>query len=384
MLVLASGLVLALDPPWSPFHRQSALEALVAAVGQSSCCDARLAGVPSPRRAAVTRGTTPTGRGDWQLVAAAAQAEHEASVRIDPPRIHALGVARLLLLDHDGAVLALEQAVAASPTSARFRSDLSAAYLARAEAKNGSEDYFRAFALADRALTLDPVSAEAAFNRALALQRLPLPHAARQAYELYLSRDARSEWAAVARGHLSELAAARPPDWTESRSRLQAALDRQEGTTIARIVRAFPQASRELLEDEVLPEWGEAVLATAPAAPLLFERASRLASALSLARSDPFFQDVIAHLATLPTVPRTLAARALVLYRDGRRLQLQERSSDSAEPFLAATSGLERVASPFRLRAEVEFGYSKSLPGSDGSGSPGDRTGSRRSGRATL
>jgi tetratricopeptide (TPR) repeat protein len=120
-----------------------------------------------------------------------------------PRALHTLGIASLITGDLDRAVPMIEQAVDRSTPDAEMLSDLSAAYLARAERDNRRQDLEKALAAADRAVKADPVRAEGLFNRALALERLSLTAEARAAWEDYLQIDNRSGWADEARTHLA-------------------------------------------------------------------------------------------------------------------------------------------------------------------------------------
>ena len=98
-----------------PGRQQTAFEALIAAAGSSSCCEARLVGFPYSAPA-LRGGGSPSS--DWRLLMAVAKVQAEASGSTDPQRAHELGVARLVMGDYDDAVGALEQAVAARPNTA--------------------------------------------------------------------------------------------------------------------------------------------------------------------------------------------------------------------------------------------------------------------------
>jgi len=106
--------------------------------------------------------------------------------------------------DMKKAIVTLEDA-ATRTNSAREASDLAAAYLVRGVRENRPQDVSRALALASLALQRDASAREALFNRALALDRLSMFDAARQAWQEYLKVDDESGWAAEARIHLQRL-----------------------------------------------------------------------------------------------------------------------------------------------------------------------------------
>jgi tetratricopeptide (TPR) repeat protein len=209
VLVAAAAVVLFVGTggvmPWR--QGQSELRALVAAAGTDRFIEARLAGgfaygpVRGPVRAG--RSTPPAVSPDVRIAAAAGE---KALAGVGSPgALHTLGVASLILGDIDRAIPTLERAVEPSSPDARFLSDLSAAYLARATRDGHHQDLVKALAAADRAVKANPMLVEALYNRALALERLSLRDEARTAWDDYLSEDNQSGWADEARLHLSAL-----------------------------------------------------------------------------------------------------------------------------------------------------------------------------------
>ena len=115
---------------------------------------------------------------------------------------HAAGVAMVLVDQPAEAVDRLGRVAEQSPNDVRVWSDLAAArYAATVELQRPSL-LPEALAAADRALRIDPKSAEALFNRALILEHLGLTGQARNAWLRYLEVDSGSSWATEARAHL--------------------------------------------------------------------------------------------------------------------------------------------------------------------------------------
>lgn len=115
----------------------------------------------------------------------------------------------LMLIDRPAdAVDRLQATAEQSPGDARAWNDLAAARYASAVQLQRPSLLPEALAAADRALRIDPKSAEALFNRALILERMGLTGEARTAWLRYLEVDSNSSWATEARGHLHELPAA--------------------------------------------------------------------------------------------------------------------------------------------------------------------------------
>lgn len=125
-----------------------------------------------------------------------------------PANLHAAGVARLFLrhlgdesVSIDDAVHDLERAAKASPRSAVILNDLAAAYIARGD----DASLEQALKAATEAWSIEQTSA-AAWNRALALQRLRRDRAAIEAWQRYLERDPDSPWSVeVKNEHLNFL-----------------------------------------------------------------------------------------------------------------------------------------------------------------------------------
>lgn len=163
---------------------------------------------------------------EWRLLKALANLETRASRKPAADTLHALGVA-YLLNGNDGEavgrleeVLRLETGVQDAPdavevsTNAGLLSDLAAAYHARAAGRQASGDTARDWDMAlrtsARALSLDPQSAAAAWNRALILESVRDRTGAREAWQRYLRLDPDSPWAAEAKLHHAELGADLP------------------------------------------------------------------------------------------------------------------------------------------------------------------------------
>jgi CHAT domain-containing protein len=203
VLALAASLILVVQvrPELNPFRRPTPYEELVAAVGTNRSVEGRLSGgfhygpAPSSTRAAGNPSAA-----DYRLLAAAARIEQAATQRRTPENLHALGVAHLLIGRHDEAIAVLEEALGPSKTP-DIAADLASAYIARGNSDARTDDYVRALAYAEQAISSDPSLIEAHFNRALALEHLELRERAVVAWESYLAIDSTSEWALEARSH---------------------------------------------------------------------------------------------------------------------------------------------------------------------------------------
>lgn len=123
------------------------------------------------------------------------------------PNARTAAVTAMLLADElpelDAAVARFQELAAKASGRDRdlLESDLAAALIARGSWKSDPADFARAFQLADGAWKRNR-SAEAAWNRAIALQRLGRSSDALLAWKDYLAIDPSSPWAAEAKQHM--------------------------------------------------------------------------------------------------------------------------------------------------------------------------------------
>lgn len=149
--------------------------------------------------------TRSLGGGDTAITAAAKGVLDDIGTPDSATDWHTQGVANLLIDRIEQAVRELDQAARLRPKSAAYRSDLAAARIALGTSRQDVDELHRGLADAEAALQLDPTSSSAAFNRALALERLGERDAARKAYESYLQLDPKSPWSEEARWRLNRL-----------------------------------------------------------------------------------------------------------------------------------------------------------------------------------
>src|SRR5205807_1590723 len=131
-------------------------------------------------------------------------------------------------------------------SNARIASDLAAAYLVRATETNHAQDLPRALESATAALKTFPDMPEAAFNRALALERLALVDQTRQAWRDYLRLDSNSGWSNEAKSHLDVLTASNAPDLiVQERRELALTLANLKSDRDLIVVKSLRQTARE-------------------------------------------------------------------------------------------------------------------------------------------
>jgi tetratricopeptide (TPR) repeat protein len=201
----AAALVLVvrvLPPYWTSQGAGPEFEALVAAVSREPTrpAEGRLTGgfAYAPARR-TTRSALPKDTENLALLAAAAELQQTIEADPSPDNRHALGVALLLLGDHDRSIDILAVLPRESASQARYVADLGAAYLARAIATGDVEDFARARSAVDSALSLDPGLPEAWFTKAVISERTSDRQGAVAAWDRYLALDPDSEWAGEAR-----------------------------------------------------------------------------------------------------------------------------------------------------------------------------------------
>ena len=152
---------------------ESALAELDRALGGKRYIESRLSAFEYGSLVSATRGPEDS-KFPSSVLAAAKRIEELTANSDTPANLAALGAAHLALGRVEQAVENLEDAARIEPENARIQSDLAAAYLARVRAGDDPEDPARAVEAAATAVKLDPKSHAAMFNRALALEALPL------------------------------------------------------------------------------------------------------------------------------------------------------------------------------------------------------------------
>jgi len=271
-----------------------------------------------------------------------------------PSALGALGVASLLLGKPDEAVVKLEKAVRSAPGDASLASDLAAAYLSLAAERQRPYEQLRALSAADTALRLDPDLSEALYNRALALESLSLAKAASLAWQDYLRTDFDSVWAEEARRRVRSLTAPSVvTTWDACRAKLAQAALAGNRAVVRTFVERFTQDARLYAEDELLPDWGEAVLAGKPQqAEQTLVTARRIGEGLAELDSHEV-EDAVAAIARAVDNPETRAALAEghQAYRAGRKAFGDLRLDAARASLEKARLSLERGGSPFAAAA---------------------------------
>ena len=133
---------------------------------------------------------------------------------------HALGVFFLTQQKYQEAIAELVAASKLADQDAKIHNDLGCAYyeLARTKPKDQQlEDLEHGSDEFSKAMALDGNFLEALFNKSMALQEIGNARQAKESWNLYLSKDASSPWAAEARKNLARLASAQNLEKSDER-----------------------------------------------------------------------------------------------------------------------------------------------------------------------
>jgi CHAT domain-containing protein len=268
-----------------------------------------------------------------------------------------LAVAELIGGNLDRAVSGLTHALHRYRDEAALWSDLSALYLAKAEAEQHPTDVLESVAAALKAVELKPDLREARFNFALTLERFSLDNQARAGWNAYLKLDPDSPWAQEAEDHLRALAQPPNEEWDPRALETVCLGDRQPTAGALDLVAQYRQPARFYAEKNLLAVWAEE-----REAGRLQDSARSLAvarcigAALAAVNGDHMVEDSVAVIdAALADAAHPERIAALVaghrLYGEG--LQLGELDAPALPKFEQAARSLRVAGSPFAARAQV-------------------------------
>lgn len=217
---------------------------------------------PEPEDRVRAAGATSTPqRGAWRYLKLVDEAKAAVGDSPDARQLERLGAAYFLAGHSEQGLQTLERASVAAAGDGAVLNDLAAGYLGRGIENDDGNDMAEALELLGRALEVDPDRLDASFNRALALELMPLPVQARRAWQHYLDLDPHSKWAGEARQRLQRLAL--PPALAPTTAELRVgivATAAAKDASLEGLVRAHRQEAREAFELDLLPAWGRAVV----------------------------------------------------------------------------------------------------------------------------
>jgi CHAT domain-containing protein len=271
-----------------------------------------------------------------------------------PQELAARALVELIAGKPRQAVADLEKAIALEPANAAFLSDLAAAYLEEARADGNPLSLVKALESAEKAVVINPALHEARFNRALALGSLFLTQQERLAWKNYLQLASHSPWAAEARTHLRALNGTDPVKrWTAAKLALQAAALRGDRPAVHRIVDGYPQAARELAEEELLGDWADAwSQGRKEEANRALALARGIGEALSESGGDRMLSASVAAIDAAAAETESPGRLLLLVeghrrYREGSLFYAEGRLAEAEDRFERAGGLLQRARSPF-------------------------------------
>ncbi|MBW3571085.1 MAG: CHAT domain-containing protein [Gemmatimonadetes bacterium] len=292
-----------------------------------------------------------------RTVALIRRAADAARAGADPQALHAAALALMLFPAPGGNHL--DQSISHLQTAARLTddpapalADVAAAHLMRARLAGSPRDLYQALEAAERALELEPADRTARFNAAAALEQMRLGGQAARAWTLYLAVDSTSGWAREARRRRAGIAVPRPvraPGRTAARAELEA------------FAAAAPSEARELGWDDLLREWGGAVLrGDTVTAWARLEQAEAIGSALVARGGDASLADAVATIRRDRGNRAELRrlARVHVELADGRKAMLDGDYDAACPRFRRVLRG--DAAAPVREWAQVFQGFCSS------------------------
>ena len=318
----------------------SGREALAAAVSTTLPFSARLSGGFAPSQQGPTRaGNTPPLSPDTRI--AIAELEKRATAEGTPEAQADLGVAYLVQGEIDRAIATIEDAAQQLASSAPW-SDLSAAYLAKAEAQpeRRIESLARALEAAERSLKVAR-SNEALFNRGLARDGLAPFTGSPAPWSEYTAVERDRAWREAASRHANDdsiINDARD-QWRARRKELPEKLKAGDREFIMTTARSFPEASIEFLEREAYVNAG------------LIADAALLASSIHDVTRDPMTRDDVAAIAARPDD----LIRIHQTYAIGFAQTLKNDFAGARRSFTEADAGFTRLNAPSRLRAQFQL-----------------------------
>jgi len=268
--------------------------------------------LPTPATRGASSASFMGRRAAWE----AERIESLAKAFATPTQLGALGTVLLIDGRVDDAIVTLGLAARAGGGATAW-SDLAAAHLARYGNGHTLGDAGRALAAAERALAVDSDLCEALFNRALALDALYLQDEAARAWLDYFQSERDVLWERAARARIHSRPTA-PDDLDPTPDAMLARPAEEQLLELRR----WPQRWREYIEDELLTQWGAAVVASnREGSARLLAQSRQLAGVLADVTGDRLLEEATIGLAAISLAERRRLAAGLVEYRLARTAQ---------------------------------------------------------------
>lgn len=271
---------------------------------------------------------------------------------------HALGIGHLLLGDGQRAILELQRALAGDTGMAdlsdairRSRNgpllnDLSVALSNRGQ----PADLRLALEAADRARILWK-GPETAWNYALAVAGVNMDEPALRAWREYQNHHETSGWHAESVRHVARLTRrSAASSWAGHRPRLEAAFVNGDVAGMRAVLVAFPQQTREWIEETALPSWAGSLLANEAIAGQKFRAIALLAREIERISGDRLLLDHTDALQRTARRPQLLAeaARAHLAFQRGRALYDRSEVLEALKETQRSLLAFHRQSLPFR------------------------------------
>ncbi len=284
------------------------------------------------------------------------QARLAAEVRIredaeENPTAASLGALGTLLLIQgrlEEAVETLQRAARMDPNDERVRSDLTVAYYQSGLAGTDPLGLVKAADLVEAAAESGPLLPEMAFNRVVFLDKWFLKAESRALWKTFCADPSNRDWCEPGPGSAltDEGGPAVAETGLDAKTLLTGAAMRQAGERLKGLVRRFPQAARELGEQDLLSQWADAYLGEDDSAPSLLEAAKAVGEALQGVNGERLLADSVAAIVSSDPKARKRLARGQRSLARGLRLLAQADVPPARESFTEALRLLEK--SPMR------------------------------------
>jgi tetratricopeptide (TPR) repeat protein len=248
-----------------------------------------------------------------------------------PRNIHHYALAQLAAGRTHAARDLLAEASGLAPTDPEILADLAAVEMTLGRIAEAAE-------LAARALRLDARNQAAAFNWALAIERLAIRPVAIRSWERFLVLDSDSGWADEARAHLTALRRPRPTYEEASRLLVPGA----DAVVVDRVVHRYPQRCRGRAQNYILRDWLES------GQPADLDLMRKIAAARARL-GDPYLLDTVEHAVD----NRTAVAAGMREFAAARAAEEKLQWDVAAEYFSRAARLFERAGSPLSIGAAI-------------------------------
>ncbi|MEM9557793.1 MAG: CHAT domain-containing protein [Acidobacteriota bacterium] len=277
----------------------------------------------------------------------------------DPAALGAEAARLLYLGEPDVAVELLDEAIRLTPDDAALANDLGVALLESARVDDRAFHFVRAADALLTATRLDPSSATAHFNLAIALEELGLVDAAIATWRRGLVLETDSDWRGEAESRLRQLSVSRRSPGA-LRARLDAASSAPEtselGAVLDAVLRERAGVVRRWTVDSVLDAWADAYLqGDLPTADGRLATSRKIAVRLQVRLGDAYLGDLIAAIEQAEAQELDQLARAHRRFAEATRLFGDFDAGAARDAFRETVELLDDAPTPLGLAAATEL-----------------------------